>query len=1198
MKLVYAPSLSMLLKKLLLIFILLFTSEFAKAGWNQVNIGINDHFNSVLFMSSTHGLIAGNHGIYFTTTGGGTASDWTRFTFTNDPSYLELYNNCQFKKIAVYSDYTVYICGTDTVNKRAIIFKLDLSNLRYSFAYVGPKNSSLNALAIINSYLFAVGNNGLVLTSSNFTDFTKVETGLSNNLFSVYPKTIRIYGIAGDGVFILIIANQTVYKYPDDSIRVLSYNQASDKFLAFGNKHIRYENYGATRKEFTNYDFAPLYATSACNIGQNYYVSTNHGIYYQNGPLSEILEYMPSSNNLSLNDVYFYGFEKGYAVGNNGVFIKTTDSGGGSKPFATSNVIPNCKDTITTLHGSSGTGTWCKWLLNNKLIASSCSINYVFETAGQFNLDYIVTNSFNLSDTASKSIIVVDPPQINLPVTISDSILCKNQTIQITIQNTQKDFTYILKKKNSGSSYGSGFGNGGTMTFNSNLLDSAGYYYITVRSNFSHCEKYFTDSIKLQSEKTKVSFNYDLINAFPNENVNFYSKSHDAQNYYWSFQNNSNVLSSNDPNPTGIRFADTGQIVVTLIAESVNHCFDTIIANGPYVCKEPNVEDTCWAEAFIGEDPLWDGRGYHQISQSCLSKDDYLLICGNYSDHVFRSRYGKKINTPKGKVGSYITKYSPSGTIKWLNSIQMPNTNSSDMKSTIYSVTTDKYGNIYVTGSVYDLSQNVYYYQNNGDSILISNIKYHNSYVDKTFILKLDSLGHYIWHAELFNIISIYLKADSNGNLLAYGISGKSPSSTIIYRQNGFTDSCFAFTNKKIDQIGYSLQNYVLRINENGSLKWFTFISKEHNEGLIDAEMDSFGNIYITGTYDIKTTFFSTNGDSVNIKREDNESSRRMYVVKYNDVGVLQWQVRARIINNLSYDTDVITPYKIQIDPNGTCYILGHTSFFNYRYQEYMKVINADMSITIPRRYGSFFLMKLSPSGIAQWITGNSYSNYGDGSAFELKGSQLYLINTLHGYNNSAWSGYYYSANFQDSIYVPNINYGDFLVANYDTSGALHWISLGGNTLPTGYLHNLVPTSISTNTYGHHFITGTTHGGTEPAILFGDTVSINRYDAFFSKMGVSGCETTLVNNTEINIPTTSKQASLIIYPNPATNTLHISGIRPKSIVKIYDVLGHLIIEKESEYNMTLNTSQLSEGIYTIIAQSNNSRSINKVVITK
>ncbi|MBK9719741.1 MAG: hypothetical protein IPO85_19935 [Saprospiraceae bacterium] len=76
-----------------------------------------------------------------------------------------------------------------------------------------------------------------------------------------------------------------------------------------------------------------FYATSACNIGQNYYVSTNHGIYYQNGPLSEILEYMPSSNNLSLNDVYFYGFEKGYAVGNNGVFIKTTDSGGGSKPL-------------------------------------------------------------------------------------------------------------------------------------------------------------------------------------------------------------------------------------------------------------------------------------------------------------------------------------------------------------------------------------------------------------------------------------------------------------------------------------------------------------------------------------------------------------------------------------------------------------------------------------------------------------------------------------------------------------------------------------------------------------------------------------------------------------------------------------------------------------------------------------------------
>ncbi|MCI1266018.1 MAG: T9SS type A sorting domain-containing protein, partial [Saprospiraceae bacterium] len=147
-------------------------------------------------------------------------------------------------------------------------------------------------------------------------------------------------------------------------------------------------------------------------------------------------------------------------------------------------------------------------------------------------------------------------------------------------------------------------------------------------------------------------------------------------------------------------------------------------------------------------------------------------------------------------------------------------------------------------------------------------------------------------------------------------------------------------------------------------------------------------------------------------------------------------------------------------------------------------------------------------------------------------------------------------------------------------------------------IHQFIPTSISTNAYGHHFITGTTQGRTEHAILFGDTVSVNNYNGFISKMGVSGCGTTLVNNTEINNPTKSKQASLIIYPNPATNTLHISGIRPKSIVKIYDVLGHLIIEKESEYNMTLNTSQLSEGIYTIIAQSNNSRSINKVVITK
>ena len=71
-----------------------------------------------------------------------------------------------------------------------------------------------------------------------------------------------------------------------------------------------------------------------------------------------------------------------------------------------------------------------------------------------------------------------------------------------------------------------------------------------------------------------------------------------------------------------------------------------------------------------------------------------------------------------------------------------------------------------------------------------------------------------------------------------------------------------------------------------------------------------------------------------------------------------------------------------------------------------------------------------------------------------------------------------------------------------------------------------------------------------------------------------------------------------ISPNPAYNTLNIKGIASKTIIKMYDVVGKLILEKETESDITIDTSQLSQGVYTLSAESNNTRSFNKVMIQK
>lgn len=71
-----------------------------------------------------------------------------------------------------------------------------------------------------------------------------------------------------------------------------------------------------------------------------------------------------------------------------------------------------------------------------------------------------------------------------------------------------------------------------------------------------------------------------------------------------------------------------------------------------------------------------------------------------------------------------------------------------------------------------------------------------------------------------------------------------------------------------------------------------------------------------------------------------------------------------------------------------------------------------------------------------------------------------------------------------------------------------------------------------------------------------------------------------------------------IYPNPADNTLNITGITGKATVLLYDVVGKLVFEKEVENNTILNTSHLLDGIYTLLTENKMGRSFNKVVISR
>ena len=79
---------------------------------------------------------------------------------------------------------------------------------------------------------------------------------------------------------------------------------------------------------------------------------------------------------------------------------------------------------------------------------------------------------------------------------------------------------------------------------------------------------------------------------------------------------------------------------------------------------------------------------------------------------------------------------------------------------------------------------------------------------------------------------------------------------------------------------------------------------------------------------------------------------------------------------------------------------------------------------------------------------------------------------------------------------------------------------------------------------------------------------------------------------------TNTLSSLNVYPNPAADQITLAGNGGKIKIKIYDVLGHVVLEKEMLSTVTLNTSHLKPGIYTLVGESSVMKSITKVAISR
>ncbi|MGZ4077073.1 MAG: T9SS type A sorting domain-containing protein, partial [Bacteroidia bacterium] len=61
---------------------------------------------------------------------------------------------------------------------------------------------------------------------------------------------------------------------------------------------------------------------------------------------------------------------------------------------------------------------------------------------------------------------------------------------------------------------------------------------------------------------------------------------------------------------------------------------------------------------------------------------------------------------------------------------------------------------------------------------------------------------------------------------------------------------------------------------------------------------------------------------------------------------------------------------------------------------------------------------------------------------------------------------------------------------------------------------------------------------------------------------------------------------------------NITGITAKTTIRLYDIVGKLVMETSTDNNITVDAGSLEQGIYTIVTESSEGRSFNKVIIQK
>jgi hypothetical protein len=522
-----------------------------------------------------------------------------------------------------------------------------------------------------------------------------------------------------------------------------------------------------------------------------------------------------------------------------------------------------------------------------------------------------------------------------------------------------------------------------------------------------------------------------------------------------------------------------------------------------------------------------------------------------------------------------------------------------------YSVDNDQLGNVYVIGSFTGISDldpgpGTFTFQSNGGLDI--------------YILKLDSLGNFIW-AKQFGAsaddygVSIFV--DGSNSIFAtgyfngiidfdpgvgtYTLNGLGFSAAFISKLdaagNFIMAKQFTATNSaihsnciKVDQFGniivagtnnygaidfdpgpatYTLAGgqypFVCKLDNLGNLMWVKQFEGGGGHDGCSVDVDAVGNIYSTGVFQDIVDFDPGPG-TYTLSNYNTAGIKDAFVSKLDPLGNFVW---AKQLGGRGYDQG----NSIKVDGLGFVYSAGFfedTVDFDPGLGIYQLISNGEWDI---------YISKLDSNGNFIW-------------ANSLGGTKVdvpYSID-LDGSGNVYTTGEFrHHADFDPGPGGFNLNShgrSDVFISVLDNSGSYIWsASMGDTAQDSG---NSIMLDQNGNIYTVGYFQYKVDFDTGPAVQYKS--SIGNFDAFVHKVD----HASILGNKKI-----ASTNQCAVYPNPASDIIYIKNLDKTSIVTIEDVFGKILEIKPEENEVRLR--ELPIGIYLLKIQTFSSSRSFKII---